>query len=229
VVGADGTWSRVRPFVSTYEPQYSGLCFVEFGINDIDRSHPELASLVGRGMLNVDGDGKALIVQRNGNSHVRGYAIFRVPMGWVEKRFDFTLASVVRDGLVQESAGYSDKILDLFRASSDDFSIRPVFALPVGHSWVHRPGLSLIGDAAHVMSPFGGDGVNNAMLDAAELAHVLIERRLCNNAVAEYERIMFERLVPSAKSAAEGAATCLSHDGLALTLAMFESHQGIQH
>jgi 2-polyprenyl-6-methoxyphenol hydroxylase-like FAD-dependent oxidoreductase len=229
VVGADGTWSRVRPFVSTYEPQYSGLCFVEFGINDIDRSHPELATLVGRGMLNVVGDGKALIAQRNGNSHVRGYAIFRVPMGWVEKRFDFTLASAVRDGLVQEFAGYSDKILDLFRASSDDFAVRPIFALPVGHSWVHRPGLTLIGDAAHVMSPFGGDGVNNAMLDAAELAHLLIERRLCNNAVAEYERMMFDRLVPSAKCAAEGAATCLSHDGLALTLAMFQSHQGIQH
>lgn len=226
VVGADGTWSRVRPFVSTYEPQYSGLCFVEFGINDIDRSHPELALLVGRGMLNVEGDGKALIVQRNGNSHVRGYAIFRVPMGWVEKRFDFTSVSAVREGLVQEFAGYAEEILNLFRASSDEFAVRPIFALPVGHSWVRRPGLTLIGDAAHVMSPFGGDGVNNAMLDAAELAHLLIERRQCNNAVAEYERRMFERLVPSAKSAAEGAATFLSHDGQALTLAMYLSHQG---
>ncbi|WP_236708488.1 hypothetical protein [Pseudomonas sp. Root562] len=35
------------------------------------------------------------------------------------------------------------------------------------------------------MSPFGGDGVNNAMLNAAKLAHLLIERRQCNNAVAQ--------------------------------------------
>jgi 2-polyprenyl-6-methoxyphenol hydroxylase-like FAD-dependent oxidoreductase len=226
VVGADGTWSRVRPYVSTYEPQYSGLCFVEFGINDIDRSHPELSSLVGRGMLNVQGNGKALIVQRNGNSHVRGYAIFRVPMEWVEKRFDFTSAAAVRAGLVQEFIGYSDDILDLFRASNDDFGVRPIFALPVGHSWQHRPGVTLIGDAAHVMSPFGGDGVNNAMLDAAELADMLIKFCPSQNVVAEYERMMFARSVPSAQSAAEGAATFLSHDGLALTLATFESRQG---
>ena len=229
VVGADGTWSRVRPYLSTYEPQYSGLCFLEFGIDDIDRLHPDLATLVGRGMLNIQGDGKALIVQRNGNAHVRGYAIFRVPMGWVERKFDFKSARAVRGGLIQEFAGYSENILGLFRACNDDFAVRPIFALPTGHSWVHRPGLTLIGDAAHVMSPFGGDGVNNAMLDAAELADLLIKRRSSDNAVAEYERMMFDRVVASAKGAAEGAATFLSHDGQALALAMFQSHQGPRH
>lgn len=34
VIGADGTWSRVRPLLSPYMPQYSGLCFVEFGIDE---------------------------------------------------------------------------------------------------------------------------------------------------------------------------------------------------
>lgn len=228
VVGADGTWSRVRPFVSAYEPQYSGLCFVEFGINDVDCSHPRLATLVGHGKMGVEGNGKALIVQRNGNSHVRGYAIFRVPLGWVEKRFDFTSAPAMRDGLLQEFAGYAEEILDLFRASSDEFSTRPIFALPVGHSWVHRPGLTLIGDAAHVMSPFGGDGVNNAMLDAAELAALLVTGRPWDCAVEEYERVMFRRVVPSAKGAAEGAATFLSHDGQALTLAMYQGHHADQ-
>ncbi|ANF86297.1 2-polyprenyl-6-methoxyphenol hydroxylase [Pseudomonas antarctica] len=224
VVGADGTWSRVRPLVSAYEPQYSGLCFVEFGIDDIDRLHPALAAMVGHGKISVQGEGKALIVQRNGNSHVRGYAIFRVPLGWVEKRFDFSSAPAVREGLIQEFAGYTDEILALFRASTNNFAVRPIFALPVGHSWVHRPGLTLIGDAAHAMSPFGGDGVNNAMLDAAELAKLLIECRQCNSAITEYERGMFRRLIPSAKSAAEDAATFLSHDGQALTLVRYQSH-----
>lgn len=106
-------------------------------------------------------------------------------MGWVEKRFDFTSASAIREGLVQGFAGYADEILNLFRVSSDEFAVRPTFALQVGHSWVHRLRLTLIDDAAHVMSPFGGDGVKNAMLDAAGLAHLLIERRQCNNAVAQ--------------------------------------------
>lgn len=224
VIGADGAWSRVRPLLSPYQPQYSGLCFVEFGIDDVDRSHPALARLVGRGKMSVEGDGKAIIVQRNGNSHFRGYAIFRVPLGWVERRFDFRSPKAFRDGLMREFTGFADDILALFRASNDHFAIRPIHALPVGHCWAHRKGLTLIGDAAHVMSPFGGEGVNNAMLDAAELARSLTECPSWDAAVTEHEARMFARVVESAEGSAEGAATFLSHDGEALMLEIYRSH-----
>lgn len=225
VVGADGAWSRVRPLLSPYQPQYSGLCFVEFGIDDIDRSHPSLARLVGRGKMSVEGDGKAIIAQRNGSSHVRGYAIFRVPVGWPERRFDFTSPKAVREGLEREYAGFAAEILGLFRASNDHFAVRPIHALPVGHRWANKKGLTLIGDAAHIMSPFTGEGVNNAMLDAAELARLLVERPQWADAVAEYEALMFARVAESAGGAAEAAATYLSHDGQALTLETYRSHQ----
>ena len=39
----------------------------------------------------------------------------------------------------------------------------------------HRPGLLLIGDAAHVMSPVGGVGINYAIQDAVVAANVLAE------------------------------------------------------
>jgi 2-polyprenyl-6-methoxyphenol hydroxylase-like FAD-dependent oxidoreductase len=39
----------------------------------------------------------------------------------------------------------------------------------------HRPGLLLIGDAAHVMLPVGGVGINCAIADAVEAANVLSE------------------------------------------------------
>ena len=39
----------------------------------------------------------------------------------------------------------------------------------------HRPGLLLIGDAAHVMLPVGGVGINCAIADAVEAANVLAE------------------------------------------------------
>ncbi|RKF45409.1 NAD(P)/FAD-dependent oxidoreductase [Paraburkholderia fungorum] len=229
VIGADGTWSRVRPLLSPYKPQYSGLCFVEFGIDDVDRSHPALARLVGRGKMGVESDGKGLIVQRNGNAHLRGYAIFRVPPDWVERRFDFTSTKAVREGLIREYAGFADDILDLLRASNDQFAVRPIHALPVGHCWTHRRGLTLIGDAAHVMSPFGGEGVNNAMLDAAELARLLGERASWDEAVSEFETLMFARVVESAEGSAEGAATFLSHDAEALTLEMYRRHQAQSH
>jgi len=225
VVGADGAWSRVRPLLSPYAPQYSGISFLEFGIDDADRAHPLLSKLVGSGKMGVEGDGKSIIVQRNGNAHLRGYAIFRVPTGWMQQRFDFSAPASLRAGLIREYAGYAESLLDLFRASNDNFTERQIHALPIGHCWQHRAGLTLLGDAAHVMSPFGGDGVNNAMLDALELANALTGTAPWQEAVAHYEQAMFSRTIPSATGAAEAAATFLSHDGQAQTLEMYRRHR----
>ncbi|HEX7817185.1 NAD(P)/FAD-dependent oxidoreductase [Dyella sp.] len=225
VVGADGTHSRVRPLLSPYKPQYSGLTFVELGIDDVDRSHPAIAALVGHGKMGVEADGRSLIVQRNGHAHIRGYAIFRVPLDWPARRFDLASPASVRAGLLQEFAGFAENILELFHAANDHFTARPILALPVGHYWPHRRGLTLLGDAAHVMSPFGGDGVNNAMLDAAELARALIEHADVDQAIAAYEPPMFARTEPSAKEAGEAAATFLSHEGLAHQIAIHQGHQ----
>lgn len=228
VVGADGAWSRVRPLLSPYKPQYSGLTFVEFGIDDVDNRHPALSRLVGRGKVGVEGDGKEIIAQRNGHAHIRGYAVFRVPTDWAAKRFDFTSPVAVRDGLIREFHGFAEEILDLFRASNEHFVTRAIHALPVGHCWVSRRGLTLIGDAAHVMSPFGGEGVNAAMLDAAELARQLVENADWASAVTAYETSMFERVVEAAEGSAEAAATQLSHDGQALTIEMYRSHHAMR-
>lgn len=224
VIGADGTWSRVRPLVSRYRPQYSGLTFIEFGIDDVDASHPALSALVGRGKIGVEGEGRSLIVQRNGNAHLRGYAIFRVPPGWAEETFDFSRPATARARLAEEFAGWAPEILELILASNDTLVARPIHALPVGHHWPNRPGVTLIGDAAHVMSPFGGEGVNAAMLDAAELARHFVEVEDWKGAVSLYEREMFERIVEPAGEAAEAAATELSHIGQELTLAHIRRH-----
>lgn len=225
VVGADGAWSKVRPLLSPYLPQYSGLTFIEFSIDDIDRAHPALSALVGRGKVGIEGDGKLIIAQRNGNAHVRGYAIFRVPADWAGTRFDFSSGEAMRRELIREFDGFADGILDLFRAANDHFVSRPIHALPVGHRWNPRAGLTLIGDAAHLMSPFGGEGVNAAMLDAAELAALLVGNADWQQAVHAYEQHMFDRVVAAAEGSAEGAATQLSHLGAALTVQMYQQHQ----
>ncbi|MET0616819.1 MAG: NAD(P)/FAD-dependent oxidoreductase [Luteibacter sp.] len=221
VVGADGTWSRVRPLLSRYVPEYTGLSFVEFGIDDIDERHPGLASLIGSGKLDVIGDGKSIIVQRNAHSHVRGYAIFRVPIDWATKRFDPFTPIRARNALVDAFADWDEAIIALFRASTDRFACRPIHALPVGHHWAHRRGVTLLGDAAHVMSPFGGEGVNAAMRDAAELAEALLTATHWDAGVSAYEGEMFDRVVDAARRSAEGAAMQGSHDALALTLDHF--------
>jgi 2-octaprenylphenol hydroxylase len=55
---------------------------------------------------------------------------------------------------------------------------RGVFPLRLGHAEPYiRPGLALIGDAAHAIHPLAGQGVNLGFLDAAALAECLSEAR----------------------------------------------------
>ncbi|MFK0161735.1 FAD-dependent oxidoreductase [Rhizobium sp. NPDC090279] len=224
VVGADGSWSKVRPLVSSYRPQYSGITFIEFGIDDVDTSHPDLAALVGRGKIGIEAAARGLIVQRNGNAHLRGYAIFRVPTDWADKTFDFASPAKARERLAAEFEGWAPTIVALIEASNDHIVPRPIYALPVGHHWQNRIGITLLGDAAHVMSPFGGEGVNAAMLDAAELARRLLENDDWKSAVRAYEADMFERVIEPAEHAAEAVATELSHLGAELSLQHYKAH-----
>lgn len=57
--------------------------------------------------------------------------------------------------------------------TDDDATLRQLYMLPVGFSWESKPGVTLIGDAAHLMTPFAGVGVNVALTDALELSRCL--------------------------------------------------------
>jgi 2-polyprenyl-6-methoxyphenol hydroxylase-like FAD-dependent oxidoreductase len=226
VVGADGTWSKVRPLVSSYVPQYTGVTFVELGIDDVDTLYPALARLVGHGTMSAYGDAKGLIAQRNANSHIRVYAAMRVTEDWPARHFDFYDPDDVRRKLLNLYSDWAPALQGLIRAATDRFQSRSIYALPVGHRWASRRGITLLGDAAHVMSPYGGSGVNNAMRDAAELARLLTEREDWEESIRFYEAEMFERVLDDAKFAANGIATALSHMQLEIFLEALQALHG---
>jgi 2-polyprenyl-6-methoxyphenol hydroxylase-like FAD-dependent oxidoreductase len=227
VVGADGAWSRVRPLVSQAQPVYSGIAFVELGIDDADHCQPELARLIGRGLTFALGDSKSLIGHRDGNGHLGVYAALRAPEDWVEKGgLDLSSPAAMKSSLAAHFAGWSQELLELIYRSGDRMTARAIHALPIGHRWENRPGITLLGDAAHLMSPFGGNGCNLAMQDAAELALALGRKEDWRDAVQSYETAMFSRAEPAAAAAWEAIQDVFSDEGLAHTLQAMEGHRG---
>ncbi|WP_410640112.1 FAD-dependent oxidoreductase [Amycolatopsis sp. lyj-346] len=210
VVGADGAWSRVRRALTGVRPHYSGVTFVEFGLDDADRRHPALAARTGQGTMMTKAGGKALVAQRTSTGHVRCYATFYAPEDWADG-LDFADPDAVRDHLLEHYAGWHPDLLAYLREHDGGFAHRPLQVLPVPHAWTTTPGLTLLGDAAHLMPPLGV-GANLALLDGTELATALATAPSVGQAVRTYEAGMLPRSIETAKACASGLHDLLSDD-----------------
>lgn len=205
VIGADGAWSRVRPAVSAAVPEYSGITFLEAWFDDVEVAHPELAELVGQGSaMAADGE-RCLFAQRNSGDHIRVYIIQRLPADWARS------ASEVRGRLLDAFSGWSPSMLRMITDNDGPYVDRPLYVLPVPHTWEHTPGVTLLGDAAHLMPPLGV-GVNLAMVDACELALALAGSASVGDAVALYEKTMLPRSEEIARRLENGAEGLLEVD-----------------
>ncbi|MFE7313495.1 FAD-dependent oxidoreductase [Streptomyces sp. NPDC057555] len=208
VLGADGAWSKVRPLLTDAVPQHLGVAFLDTRFDEVDTRHPEIAALVGDGHLfAVDGGGRAVIVQRNSNGVVRGYVAFRARPDWhLRAGLDLTDRAAVRAHLLREFSGWSTDLRPLLTDNDGEYVPRSFWALPAPLTWDRVPGITLLGDAAHLMAPFGGHGANLALLDGAELAHALHQEATVENAVIRYETAMFARSGELAVSANDALA-----------------------
>ncbi len=212
LVGADGTWSKVRPLLSAVQPEYCGISYLELRLSDATTRHPRLAALVGPGSIFALSDNKAIMGHGGRDLHLG--ASLRVGQDWIADRgVDWSDTSAARDALLAEFGDWSTGLTDLIRYCDDEIVPRLIYALPIGHSWTRVPGVTLVGDAAHVMSPYAGEGANLAMLDATELALALVEYGDdIENALVQYETAMFPRAAAAAEGSATGLDMCFAAD-----------------
>ncbi|KAL2820042.1 hypothetical protein BJX63DRAFT_418589 [Aspergillus granulosus] len=188
VIGADGAWSRVRNLLTDVVPQYAGTQNITTNITQLAQ-YPHLAELIGRGGFSALGFHHGVISHRLSQDAARIYTMLSLP----DEDFPSSsglassTAAAAKDKILQDSTllgRFGPIIKELFAVSCDQetndnpgslLDIKPLYTLPIGTSWDHNANATLVGDAAHLMCPWAGEGVNLAMWDSLLLAHAIIE------------------------------------------------------
>ncbi|MFJ4620684.1 FAD-dependent oxidoreductase [Streptomyces sp. NPDC088812] len=192
LVGADGAWSRVRPLLSDATPEYTGRSFVETYLFDADTRHPATAKAVGGGSLLALAPGKGIQTHRESGGTLHTYVALTEPQEWFAA-IDFADAAVATARIAQEFDGWAPELTALITDSDTAPVLRTLHALPIGHRWDRAPGVTLVGDAAHLSAP-NGEGANLALYDGAELGKALAAHPDdIEAALTEYEQAMFPR------------------------------------
>jgi 2-polyprenyl-6-methoxyphenol hydroxylase-like FAD-dependent oxidoreductase len=241
VFGADGSWSRLRPLLTDIKPHYSTVSCITLTIPSISTAYPQLSALLGGGSYSASGDHKAIMTQRGSYDSVRVYLMLRDPSENYLSELglcDVSSAELQARLLGEEAlfANWGENLKSLIAAacssSQEPIPAKPLYMLPVSHTWVHRYGLTLLGDAAHVFTPFAGEGVNAGMLDALELANNLIPALQAHSglqadvdtAIQQYERVMFARIKPIAEETWHNLEMIFSDSAPDGFVAFMESH-----
>ena len=197
LVGADGAWSRVRPLLSDATPEYIGVSFIETYLHDADTRHPASAKAVGGGSMFAFVPGKGITAHRESGGTLHTYTQLTKPLDWLNG-IDFTNPATAIAKVVGEFDGWAPELTALITDTDTAPVPRPIHALPAGHRWDRAPGVTLLGDAAHLMAP-NGDGANLAMYDGAELGKALAAHpEDPDAALAEYELALFPRAAEAA-------------------------------
>ncbi|MCI1189023.1 FAD-dependent monooxygenase [Hymenobacter sp. DH14] len=196
LIGADGANSKIRPLLTPIRPFYSGVTIVEGTVYDSAHHAPRLHRLTQGGKIFALDDSRTLVVSAKGDGSLTFYTGCKTVETWArDSGIDFSSAAEVLAWFRQEFAGWDGIWQELFASETTQCVSRPQYCMPLDQTWPARPNLTLLGDAAHLMPPYAGEGVNMAMLDALELAHCLASGQFSDvqAAIAHYEQHMRHR------------------------------------
>lgn len=217
VIGADGANSKIRLYITPVKPAYAGVTCLEGLIYDSANTVPGMHELLKDGKIFAFGYEKSLIVSAKGDGSLAFYTGFKKNESWaMENGINFSDKAQIVSWFKEEYAGWSETWLELFENVSSGLILRPQYCIPFDQNWVAQSNLTMLGDAAHLMPPFAGEGVNMAMLDALELSRCLLSDDFpdTQTAIAAYEKQMLARTAETAEITMESTAVLHSPNAI---------------
>ncbi|KAA6439308.1 FAD-dependent monooxygenase [Dyadobacter flavalbus] len=195
VIGANGGMSRVRPYVTDAQVEDTGTFIIQGEVLDPIHKCPSFYHLCNGNILMSSYQGNLLVANPVNHSTLAYGITFQRPEEWSNGLgLDFKSPDRIRTCLSERFTDWDQRYHELFKATSF-FAGLPTRKLSLDQPWkADRPlPITLIGDAAHLMPPFVGKGVNTGLMDALLLADNLTSGNYqsIQAAIEDYEHKMF--------------------------------------
>ncbi|KAH7066975.1 hypothetical protein BKA63DRAFT_571368 [Paraphoma chrysanthemicola] len=198
IVGCDGAFSKTRAYLTSEQPFYTGLGGWTIQIPDADVNAPAVYDFVNRGSVFAYSDGKSMSIQQLSSGNI-WVATYRPQVEEHPSRLDLKLGDLAaaKQDLLISYQDWDPALQEAIVQAQGEAVWRSLYMLPVGFTWPHRQGVTLLGDAAHLMTPFAGIGVNTAFHDALLLSRRIVEstksteHHVLDDHIFAYEKEMF--------------------------------------
>ncbi|MET3126958.1 2-polyprenyl-6-methoxyphenol hydroxylase-like FAD-dependent oxidoreductase [Arcicella rosea] len=227
VIGADGANSKIRHYITDIKPFYSGITMLEGNVYEAEKYVPNISAILRGGKIMAFGNEKDILMGQKANGEIGFYASFKAEENWaIKSGLDFSDKSQILEWFKTTYSEWSNVWHELFENATTPFIPRPINCMPLNQTWEALPNVTILGDAAHLMPPFAGEGVNMAMLDALELSERLTtnQHNSIQDAISFYETNMRKRASRMAKESLENGERMHSENALT-TMTTFFSQQ----
>ena len=224
VIAADGANSKIRPYVTSIKAFYTGVTMVEINVDNAEKATPHIYALLNGGKIMAFGNGKNILGGQKGDGGLGFYASFKPDENRAATSgLDLSDKTQLLAWFKKVYSEWDCIWYELFENAATPVIPRPIYCMPLDQTWKALPNLTLLGDAAHVMPPFAGEGANTSMFDALELSECLTDDKYntLQEAISFYEVSMRKRAAKAAKQSLENGGRMHSEGALEKMLTVF--------